>query len=136
MAVRGTTSPRPAPAPQALPPPQPAADNGAFATLEARGPSIAPGMRVMARLESRGEKTELVRAEQHDTCVRVAFQAAAPVVAKLIDGTNGAVATTGASAVEGVLGEKGPVCIRKGDTLSGMVEGDAGAVRWVAWGTP
>jgi len=107
-----------------------------FEAIEARGPSMAPGMRQIARRESAGEKVELVRAEQQDTCIRVAFEAAVPVVAKLVDGAGNALAATGAAAVEGLLGEKGPICIRKGEAASVLVDGPPATVRWVAWAAP
>jgi hypothetical protein len=107
-----------------------------FEALVARGPAIAPGMHQVARRDSAGEKIEIVHAEQQDTCIRVAFEASVPVVAKLVDGVGNVVAETGAAAVEGLLGEKGPVCIRKGEAVSVMVEGPGAAVRWVAWAAP
>jgi hypothetical protein len=93
-------------------------------------------MREVARRESFGEKIEIVRAEQRDTCVRVAFEAATPVTAKLVEGTGTVLATTSVAGVEGLLGEKGPVCVRKGGALSVLVEGASVAVRWVAWAAP
>jgi hypothetical protein len=93
-------------------------------------------MHQVARRDSAGEKIELVHAEQQDTCIRVAFAASVPVVAKLVDGVGNVVAETGAATVEGLLGEKGPVCIRKGEAVSVMVDGPGAAVRWVAWAAP
>jgi hypothetical protein len=93
-------------------------------------------MRLAARRVSTGERVEIVRADQSDTCIRVAFEALVPVVAKLVDDTNNAVATSGAAAVEGVLGERGPVCIRRGEALGVTVEGTGVPVRWVAWAAP
>jgi len=135
MAARATGHPTATPP---APPEASAATPGPnlFESIEARGPSIAPGMHQVARQESTGEKVELVRADQQDTCVRVAFEAAVPVLAKLVDGANRALATTGSAAVEGVLGEHGPVCIRKGEALSVAVDGPGAPVRWVAWAAP
>jgi hypothetical protein len=93
-------------------------------------------MRAAVRRESTGEKIELVRAEQRDTCVRVAFEATVPVVAKLVDGTDRTLAETGTASIDGVLGEKGPICIRKGETLSVLVNGPRTRIRWVAWVAP
>jgi hypothetical protein len=107
-----------------------------FGAMEARGAAIAPGMRQVARRESAGEKVEIVRADQQDTCIRVAFEADVPVVAKLVDGAGHPVAMTGTAALQGLLGEKGPVCIRKGEAASVMVDGPGAAVRWVAWAAP
>jgi hypothetical protein len=107
-----------------------------FAALSARGPSLAPGMREVTRNESAGDPVELARAEGRDACVRVAFEATAPVVATLSDAEGNVLASSVAPTVEGVLGPRGPVCIRRGDRVSARAEGaDAGAiaVRWVAW---
>jgi hypothetical protein len=110
------------------------AQAAAFASLEARAPLVAPGMKIVAQKESTGERVELVRAQGRDVCARVVFQADAPVVAKLVDGHGAPIASSTAPASEGVLGEKGPVCIRRGDTLSAASDGNA-RVRWVAWGS-
>lgn len=139
MAARSTATGDPASghAPALAPPPVDATPGpNLFEPIEARGPSIAPGMRQVARRESAGEKIELLRADQQDTCIRVAFAAAMPVVAKLVDGAGNAVATTAAAAAEGLLGEKGPICIRKGEAVSVMVAGPGAAIRWVAWAAP
>jgi hypothetical protein len=111
-------------------------DHEGFAEVEARGPTIASGMREVARRTSAGDRIELVRAEGQDTCVRVAFAAGLPIVAKLVDSSGQVVATTGAASTEGVLGETGPVCMRKGDSMSAVTEGVRGPVRWVAWASP
>jgi|SRR5579884_621240 len=126
--------------------PQPAARAGSgggdagpaagFDAILARGASVAPGMRERARKESAGDRVELVRAEGRDVCVRVAFEATAPVLAKLVDAAGGALAATHAAEVDGVLGERGPVCVRKGDSVSGIADGPAARVRWVAWSAP
>jgi hypothetical protein len=123
---------------EAPPPPSPTATDAPnrFDSIVRRGPSIAPGMRLIARRESAGEKIELVRADEGDTCVRVAFEAAAPVVAKLVDRGDNIVATSGAAAAEGLLGERGPICLRKGEVLNVMVDGPNAPVRWVAWAAP
>ncbi|MGO9838438.1 MAG: hypothetical protein ACLP1X_30015 [Polyangiaceae bacterium] len=119
-------------------PPSPTATDAPnrFESIVRLGPSIAPGMRLVARRESAGDKIELVRADEGDTCVRVAFEAAAPIVAKLVDGTDKIIATSGAAAAEGLLGERGPVCIRKGEVLNVTVDGPNSPVRWVAWAAP
>lgn len=122
-----------------------------FQALEARGAALAPGMRVAARKESAGgEGVEIVRAEGRDACVRVAFESTQPVTAELVDGSGRVLATTTAAAMGGVLGERGPVCIRKGDLVAavaspsegadapasdgaGVTTGSSARVRWVAW---
>jgi len=122
-----------------------------FGALEARGAALAPGMRVAARKESaRGERVEIVRAEGRDACVRVAFESTQPVAAELVDGSGRVLATSKGAATDGMLGERGPVCIRKGDLVAGVASPPGGAdggpfdgggaagvgtarVRWVAW---
>jgi hypothetical protein len=138
MAARTTPAGVPAVRPEtgASPPTPSVPVANRFESIEARGPSIAPGMRAAVRRESTGEKIELVRAEQRDTCVRVAFEATVPVAAKLVDGSDRALAETGTASIDGVLGEKGPICIRKGETLSVLVNGPRTPIRWVAWVAP
>jgi hypothetical protein len=112
----------------------PGTDQG-FAALEARAASLAPGMRLTAERENSGDRIELVRASEKDTCARVAFEASAPVVAKLLDSAGLPLAEMQAAATEGELGERGPVCIRKGDAISGVATGSA-QVHWIAWALP
>jgi hypothetical protein len=108
---------------------------------------LAPGMRAIAERETAGESVELVRAEGHDQCVRVAFEATSPVVAKLTDAKGIALASSSSPASTGTLGEAGPVCIRKGDAVSAVVDAagrdvsDAAIhggthVLWIAWAAP
>ncbi len=114
-------------------------DGGAgpgFTSLEARAASLAPGMRQAAERESAGERTELVRAAEKDTCVRVAFEAAAPVLARLVDSEGTVLYEMHTAATAGVLGERGPVCVRKSDTVSATAEGSGGRIRWIAWASP
>jgi hypothetical protein len=107
-----------------------------FASLEARAASLAPGMRQAAERESAGERTELVRAAGKDTCVRVAFEAAAPVLARLVDADGTVLCETRSPATGGVLGERGPVCVRKNESVSATAEGSGGRIRWIAWASP
>lgn len=104
-------------------------------------------MRAIAERETAGESVELVRAEGHDQCVRVAFEATSPVVAKLTDAKGIALASSSSPASTGTLGEAGPVCIRKGDAVSAVVDAagrdvsDAAIhggthVLWIAWAAP
>jgi hypothetical protein len=94
---------------------------------------MAPGMQPVARRESAGEKIEIVRAGAHDTCIRVAFEAKAPVVARMLDSAGEVLASSASPAVEGVLGELGPICIRRGESLGVDTDGSPTAqVRWVA----
>jgi len=106
-----------------------------FASLEARAAAIAPGMRPAAERENAGERVELVRADERDACVRVVFEATTAVVAKLVDGEGSVLAESAAAATQGALGEQGPICVRKGETVSALADG-ASRVRWVAWASP
>jgi hypothetical protein len=108
----------------------------AFATLAARGAVVAPGMREVTRAESRGGAVEVARAGGRDACVRVAFTASSPVVAKLMDGDGNVLAMSDAPTMDGVLGEHGPVCVRKGDAVTAVAEGAGANVHWVAWVSP
>ncbi len=110
------------------------ADRG-FASLEALAASLAPGMRQAAERESAGERVELVRAGERDACVRVAFEAVAPAAVKLLDSAGTVLAEGRAPAIEGTLGDRGPVCVRKGDSVSAVAEG-GGHIRWIAWASP
>jgi hypothetical protein len=107
-----------------------------FVTLEGRASVLAPGLRQAAERESAGEPTELVRAAVRDACVRVAFESGGPVTARLIDDDGGVLAETKAPALEGALGERGPVCVRKGDAVSAVAEGATARVKWIAWVSP
>ena len=107
-----------------------------FASLEALASSLAPGMRQATERESAGERMELVRAGERDTCVRVAFEAAGPVVARLLGADGTVLGETHAPATAGVLGERGPICVRKSDSVSAAAEGSGGRMRWIAWASP
>jgi hypothetical protein len=108
----------------------------AFAALAARGPRVAPGMHEVARMQNTGDKVEIARAEGRDACVRVAFEASAPVLAKLIDAQGNVLASSDKPATGGVLGEHGPVCVRRGQAVSALAEGSGASVRWMAWASP
>jgi hypothetical protein len=97
---------------------------------------VAQGMREVARKENTGDKVQIAQAGGHDACVRVVFEASSPVVAKLVDGEGNVLASSDSPATDGVLGERGPVCVRKGDAVSAVAEGAAASVRWVAWESP
>jgi hypothetical protein len=108
----------------------------AFDALATRERAAAPGMREVARKETSGERVDLVRADRRDLCVRVAFESSAPVVAKLVDGTGSVLVASAVASTEGVLGERGPVCVRKGEVVACVAEGGPALVRWVAWAAP
>jgi hypothetical protein len=126
--------------PEAAPAPMPSASNAeamaAFDALAARGQALAAGMREVARKESDGERVEIARADKRDACVRVAFESTAPVVAKLVDREGRVLAASKEPTTEGVLGERGPVCVRKGDVVACLADGAPAHVRWVAWEAP
>jgi hypothetical protein len=107
-----------------------------FDALAARGRALAPGMREVARKDSNGERLEMVRAETRDACVRVAFTSTSPVIAKLVDREGRLLAASHEPTTEGMLGERGPVCVRKGDVVAGMADGAPAHVLWVAWEAP
>lgn len=109
---------------------------GTFEALAARGPVIAPGMREASRTVSDGGAVELAKAEGRDACVRVTFEASAPVTAKIVDGAGRVLAVASSPSASGVLGERGPVCIRRGDIVKGLVDGPPSRVRWMTWEAP
>src|SRR5208283_5360484 len=91
-----SAQPSAAPAPPSSPP-------ESYEDLAALGATLAPGMGEIARRSSSGDAVEMLRAAAGDACVRVAFAAEAPVVAKLVDGKGEALAMTG-PALQGALG--------------------------------
>jgi hypothetical protein len=108
----------------------------AFDAMATRAAPLVPGMREVARVEGGAETVDLVRAEGRDVCVRVAYEATGAVLAKLVDRTGGVLAAAPGQATEGVLGERGPVCVRRGDVVRGVAEGAGARVRWMAWQAP
>jgi hypothetical protein len=107
-----------------------------FVSLEGRAAVLAPGLRQAIERENGGERVQLVQAAGHDACVRVAFESSAPVTVRLLDTDGGVLAETPAAAAEGALGDRGPVCIRKGDAVSAVAEGAGARVKWIAWASP
>lgn len=139
-AVSTASAPLPTPAPpasaQPTAAPAPPSPSESFDDLLALGPTLAPGMGEVARRSSSGDVVELLRAAAGDACVRVAFAAEAPVVAKLVDSKGEALATAG-PATQGALGERGPVCVRKGELVQAAAQGAGRShVRWVVWQAP
>ncbi len=106
----------------------------AFEPLAAQGPAIAPGMREAARRT--GASVDLLRADDHDTCIRVAFEAPSPVTARLVDSAGTSLASLDTPATSGVLAPRGPVCIRRGELLRALAEGTDAGVHWMAWQSP
>jgi hypothetical protein len=109
----------------------------AFNALAMRAAPLVPGMREVARVESGAEMVDLVRADARDLCVRVAYEATATVTARLVDRSGGVLAASHGPTLDGLLGENGPVCIRRGDVVRGVAEAAPTArVRWMAWEAP
>jgi hypothetical protein len=121
--------------PAAVPPAE--FDSGpAFDSIGARGASLAPGMRELARRESTGDPVEIFRAQGRDACVRVAYEANVPITAKLVDQRGTLLASSSGVATQGALGERGPVCVRDGDSVNALSVGPRARVRWITWGAP
>ncbi len=119
--------------PTAIPTSSAAPKATSFPDLVARYSPGLPGMHVIAAHETGGEATEIARAEGADLCVRVAFDASAPVVATLTDSSGSALATSPEGA-DGLLAAGGPVCVRRGDAVRASASGPPSArIRWVAW---
>jgi hypothetical protein len=122
-------------------PPAPLPQLVAMEDLAANAASVAPGMHELARRESESLHVheEAGQAREKDLCVRVLFAATSDVRATLENAKGEMlVETTGAS--RGVLGPRGPVCVRKGETLFVRIDADedAGALhtRFIVWGSP
>jgi hypothetical protein len=132
-----TPAPRPSPDPVEARTASPEAPDAraSFEAMALRAGALAPGMHEASRKESDGQPVELVRADGRDACMRASFEATAPVKAELVDGSGRVLAAVETASATGVLGERGPVCIRKGDVVKGTAEG-AARIRWVAWVAP
>jgi hypothetical protein len=77
----------------------------------------------------------MARADGLDACVRVAFAAQAPVAVELVDERGGVLGAVDATT-QGVIGEKGPVCVRSGDAVFALVSPAGSTVAFVAWAAP
>jgi hypothetical protein len=96
--------------------------------------SIAPGMREIVRSEiavSRDATSIAVPiSSEADTCVRVAVRSLSPVRVKLA-------AKSGLLGEGTTIGERGPMCVRKGDALSLELSADEPArARVFVWSSP
>ncbi|MEO6577173.1 MAG: hypothetical protein ABIP89_25215 [Polyangiaceae bacterium] len=109
----------------------------AFEDLASSVDKLAPTMREIARDEKIGEKslvTDILQTDK-DACVRLAFAATTELRAVLEDQKGLVLAET--KATSGALGERGPVCVRKGGTIRARFEGDGPLrVRFVTWSSP
>ena len=109
--------------------------------LAARAPSVAAGMREVARGEVVPSDAgvvarEIVRADEQDVCVRVTLVAQPAVHAWLTD-TRGDVLADARSVEDASLGTRGPVCVRKGSRVSLHIEASGAFVaRFVGWTSP
>jgi hypothetical protein len=123
------------------PPAHPAADAGAAGAndgaanatdglasldaLAARGATDAPLMREALRVEHATPRSPEVRAER-DLCVRATFAASGPVRAWFADQA-GAARGDVATGVSGVVPPRGPACVKKGESVHLVIEGEAPA---------
>lgn len=89
--------------------------------------SLAPGMREVVKADISTSKNFEIPTEA-DTCVRVAVRSLSPVKVKLSS-------KSGTTFEGSTIGEKGPVCVRKGDALTLDVTTDA-KTRVVVWASP
>ena len=135
-AGRPPEAPRAVAAPPAPSVATPADPLPALAELAARGGEIAPGMRILAQGEEAAPKRVEVPRVDGDVCVRALFVATTPVKATLQSSTGFTLAETSARAVSGVLGARGPVCVRRGQGLALRFEDSTPRVRYVLWGSP
>lgn len=100
-----------------------AADGSPLASLDAiaaRGPTDAPLMREVLRVDRAAPRSPDVKADR-DLCVRALFAAAATVRASLVDqsGTPRGDAAIGAA---GTVPPRGPACIKKGEAVHLVLE--------------
>ena len=109
----------------------------AFEVLAVGADRLAPAMREIVRGEKSGENslsTEVLRAEK-DACVRLAFAASTELRATLEDQSGAVLAETKTKA--GALGERGPVCVRKGAVIRVRFDGEGAIrIRFIAWTSP
>ena len=100
--------------------------------LAARGPTLAPLMREALRVPDAKTKPELK--PERDTCVRAVIAASGPVKVFFAD----AKSTPRGDAFEGsegIVPPNGPACVKGGDVVRLVVEGDA-AARAVVFAAP
>jgi hypothetical protein len=88
--------------------------------LAARGPTDAPLMREVLRVEHAAPRSADVRADR-DLCVRASFAASVPVRAWFAD-ESGTLRGEITSASSGTVPPRGPVCAKKGEALHLVVE--------------
>jgi len=104
--------------------------------LGEEGNRLAAGMRPLKSAELSGAREvgqELVANLDADACLRVVFSSAEAVVAKLADDKGRTLAELPA-VLDGKLGERGPICVRRGTTVHVQFSapGDI-VVRFASW---
>jgi hypothetical protein len=103
--------------------------------LAARGATDAPLMREALRVEHASPRSPDVRADR-DLCVRALFAASRPVRAWFADEA-GAARGEVAIGVSGSVPPRGPACVKKGESLHLVVEGEGPvAARAVLFAAP
>jgi hypothetical protein len=103
--------------------------------LALRAPEVAPEMRVLAQGEAAPPSSVALPKASVDLCVRVVFAAGHAVRAKLETAEDGTLAEVG-PVDAGVLGLRGPVCVRKGREVTLTFGEGATRVRYIVWGSP
>jgi hypothetical protein len=110
-----------------------------FEELDGDKGSLAAGMRPLDRADVGSElMRDLIAEAKADTCVRISISATTPVAAELVDDRSRALAEA-PEGTRSALGERGPVCIRRGDTVRIRFTPRAGTaprIRFVAWASP
>ncbi len=100
-----------------------AADGSPLASLDAiaaRGPTDAPLMREVLRVDRAAPRSPDVKADR-DLCVRALFASAVTVRASLVD-QRGAPRGDAAIGAVGAVPPRGPACIKKGEAVHLVVE--------------
>lgn len=100
--------------------------------LAARGPTVAPLMREALRAPDAKAKPEVK--PDRDTCLRAAIAATGPVKAFFAD-AKGAARGDAFEGTDGTVPPSGPACVKRGDVVRLVVEGEA-AARAVVFAAP
>jgi hypothetical protein len=98
-------------------------------------PSLAPGMREVARGESPLPASIALPPREADVCFRAVFAATSAVVAALVDDA-GRLLDVSQAGKQTLLNADGPVCLRRDHHARLEVQGAKGPVRYVLWMTP
>lgn len=123
--------------------PDDASSGGAGGLLDAidrEQPDVAPGMAniLSDELDVSGTHTRaVVSGAANDTCIRVLFRSTAAVRGRLLADDGRELARTAGATERGLLGEGGPVCVRRGEgiKLEFSSAGDA-HVGFCVWAAP